>query len=198
MPQYPIQASYTGDGPRDFRQEGGPARRAAAGKARSSVGGKPDAFYHAFGETDVVTIMDLPDNVTAAGVALLVAASGRADIKTTVLLTPGEVDAAVGDRRLPPTRGLSLWPLSGPPALSGAGRPPAAEYTPADSSPGRRSRRLSPGRNCPPSRPPLEPHRAAGALSRPDLHAADRHCHAGGSRQIRRLRARLYHGQLSH
>jgi uncharacterized protein with GYD domain len=91
-------------GPRDFRQEGGPARRAAAGKARSSVGGKPDAFSYAFGETDVVTIMDLPDNVTAADVALLVAGSGRADIKTTVLLTPGEADAAVkatGDYRPP-------------------------------------------------------------------------------------------------
>jgi uncharacterized protein with GYD domain len=91
-------------GPRYFRQEGGSARRATAGKARSSVGGKLDAFYYAFGETDVVTITDLPDNVTAAGVALLVAASGRVDIKTTVLLTPGEVDAAVkvtGDYRPP-------------------------------------------------------------------------------------------------
>jgi hypothetical protein len=48
--------------------------------------------------------MDLPDNVTAAGVALLVAASGKVDIKTTVLLTPEEVDAAVkvgGDYRPP-------------------------------------------------------------------------------------------------
>ena len=34
-------------------------------------------------------------DVTAAGVALLVAASGTIDIKTTVLLTPEEVDAAV-------------------------------------------------------------------------------------------------------
>jgi hypothetical protein len=47
---------------------------------------------------------NLPDNVTAAGVALLVAASGKVDIKTTVLLTPEEVDAAVkvtGDYRPP-------------------------------------------------------------------------------------------------
>ena len=59
---------------------------------------------NAFGETDVVAVIDLPDNATAAGVALLIAASGKIDIKTTVLLTPEEVDAAVkvgGDYRSP-------------------------------------------------------------------------------------------------
>ena len=42
----------------------------------------------------MVTILDLPDNVTAAGVAPVVAASGKVSITTTVLLTPEEVDAA--------------------------------------------------------------------------------------------------------
>ena len=51
--------------------------------------------FSSFGDSDVVTVLDLPDNTTAAGVALLVAASGTVDIKTTVLLTPEEVDAAV-------------------------------------------------------------------------------------------------------
>lgn len=54
-----------------------------------------DAFYYAFGDTDVVAILDLPDTVTAAGGALLVGASGKVDIRTTVLLTPEELDAAV-------------------------------------------------------------------------------------------------------
>jgi uncharacterized protein with GYD domain len=104
MPKYLVQASYIGDGVQGLRREGGSARRAVVEKACTSVGGKLDVFYYAFGETDVVTIMDLPDNVTAAGVALLVAASGKVDIKTTVLLTPEEVDAAVkvtGDYRPP-------------------------------------------------------------------------------------------------
>lgn len=104
MPKYLVQASYIGDGVQGLRKEGGTARRAVVEKACSSVGGKLDAFYYSFGESDVVTIMDLPDNVTAAGVALLVAASGTIDIKTTVLLTPEEVDAAVkvgGDYRPP-------------------------------------------------------------------------------------------------
>ena len=104
MPKYLVQASYIGDGVQGLRKEGGTARRSVVEKACSSVGGKLDAFDYSFGETDVVTIMDLPDNVTAAGVALLVAASGTIDIKTTVLLTPEEVDAAVkvgGDYRPP-------------------------------------------------------------------------------------------------
>jgi len=59
------------------------------------VGGSLDAFSFAFGDADVVTIIDLPDNTTAAAVALLVAAGGTVGIRTTVLLTPEEVDAAV-------------------------------------------------------------------------------------------------------
>jgi len=95
MPKYLVQASYQGDGVQGLRQEGGSARRAAVEKACASVGGKLEVFFYAFGDTDVVTIMDLPDNTTAAGVALLVAASGKVDIKTTVLLSPEEIDAAV-------------------------------------------------------------------------------------------------------
>lgn len=49
-----------GDGVQGLRREGGSARRVVIEKACSSVGGKLEAFYYAFGDTDVVTIMDLP------------------------------------------------------------------------------------------------------------------------------------------
>jgi uncharacterized protein with GYD domain len=104
MPKYLVQASYVGDGVQGLRKEGGSARRAVIEKACASVNGKLETFYFAFGDTDVVTIMDLPDNVTAAGIALLVGSSGRVDIKTTVLLSAEEIDAAVkvgGDYRPP-------------------------------------------------------------------------------------------------
>lgn len=104
MPKYLVQASYIGDGVEGLRKEGGTARRAAVEKVCASLGGALDIFYYAFGETDLVAIMDLPDNVTAAGMALLVGASGKIDIKTTVLLRPEDVDAAVkirGDYRPP-------------------------------------------------------------------------------------------------
>jgi hypothetical protein len=39
-------------------------------------------------------IVDVPDNVTAAAVGLTVAASGAVNLKTTVLLTPEEIDQA--------------------------------------------------------------------------------------------------------
>ena len=39
-------------------------------------------------------IVDLPDNVTAAAMALAVNQSGSASTKTVVLLTPEEMDAA--------------------------------------------------------------------------------------------------------
>jgi uncharacterized protein with GYD domain len=104
MPKYFIQASYLGDGVQGLRKEGGSARRAAIEKACASVGGQLDVFYFAFGDSDVLAIMDLPDNETAAGVALLVASSGKVDIKTTVLLTPEQVDAAskIGAEYRPP------------------------------------------------------------------------------------------------
>jgi uncharacterized protein with GYD domain len=104
VPKYLVQASYVGDGVQGLRREGGSARRAAAEKACASVGGTLDAFYYAFGDRDVIAIMDFPDNVSAAAVALLIAASGKVELHTTVLLTPEEVDAAVkvgGDYRPP-------------------------------------------------------------------------------------------------
>lgn len=104
MPKYLVQASYRGDGVQGLRQDGGSARRDAIERACASVGGHLDAFYFAFGASDVVALLDLPDNVTAAGTSLLVAASGKVDTKTTVLLTPEEIDAAArigGDYRPP-------------------------------------------------------------------------------------------------
>jgi len=76
-------------------REGGTSRRAVVERLVESVGGKVEAFYYAFGETDLFVIADLPDNESMTAVALLVAASGAIRIKTTVLITPEEVDEAV-------------------------------------------------------------------------------------------------------
>jgi uncharacterized protein with GYD domain len=94
MPKYLVQGSYIGEGVQALRKEGGSSRRAVVEKACASVGGALEAYYFAFGDTDVVAIMDLPDNITAAGVALLIGASGKVTVKTTVLLSPEDVDSA--------------------------------------------------------------------------------------------------------
>jgi len=95
MPKYLVQANYVGEGLKGLLKEGGSSRRAAVEKLFSSVGGKVEAFYFAFGDTDLFVIADVPDNVTAAALSLTVNAAGAATAKVTVLLTAEEIDAAV-------------------------------------------------------------------------------------------------------
>jgi uncharacterized protein with GYD domain len=94
MAKYLIQANYVGEGIKGLLKEGGSSRRDAVEKLLASVGGKVESFYYAFGDTDALVIVDVPDNVTAAAVALTVGASGAVTLKTTVLMTPEEVDQA--------------------------------------------------------------------------------------------------------
>lgn len=94
MSKYLIQANYVGEGIKGLLKEGGSSRRAAVEKLFESLGGKVEAFYYAFGETDLFVIADAPDNVTAAAISLTVNAAGAATTKITVLLTPEEIDAA--------------------------------------------------------------------------------------------------------
>lgn len=95
MPKYMIHANYVGDGVKGLLKDGGSKRRAAVETALGSVGGTIEAFYYAFGDTDVYVIADFPDHTSAAALALTVAATGVVALKTTVLLTPEEVDEAV-------------------------------------------------------------------------------------------------------
>ena len=94
MPKYLVQANYVGEGIKGLLKEGGSARRAAVEKLFGSVGGKVEAYYYAFGDTDLFVIADVPDNITAAALSLIVNAAGAATAKITVLLTSEEMDAA--------------------------------------------------------------------------------------------------------
>src|SRR5512136_1018972 len=94
MPKYLIQANYVGEGIKGLLKEGGSSRRAAVEKLAKSLGGSVEAFYYAFGDTDLYSIIDLPDNGAAAALALTVNAAGAASVRTTVLMTPEEIDAA--------------------------------------------------------------------------------------------------------
>jgi uncharacterized protein with GYD domain len=67
---------------------------AAATSAIEALGGKVESFHFAFGETDAVVIVEAPDNASAAAMGLAVTAGGGAATKTTVLLTPAEMDDA--------------------------------------------------------------------------------------------------------
>jgi uncharacterized protein with GYD domain len=94
MPKYLITGSYTAEGAKGVVAKGGSDRRAAVEKLAESVGSAVDVFYFAFGGDDIITIIDAPDNAAIAALTMTVGASGMVDIRTTVLLTPEEVDDA--------------------------------------------------------------------------------------------------------
>ncbi|HTV26847.1 MAG TPA: GYD domain-containing protein [Xanthobacteraceae bacterium] len=94
MPKYLVEARYTAEGAKGLLREGGSGRRAAIANLVQSVGGKLEAAYFAFGDTDVYIIADLPDNITAAAVSLAANQTGFIASKTIVLMTPEEIDQA--------------------------------------------------------------------------------------------------------
>jgi uncharacterized protein with GYD domain len=95
VPKFLFEASYTLDGVRGIRSAGGTARREAIAQAAEAAGGSLEAFWFAFGERDAFVILDLPDNETATAIALAVNGSGAVSVRTVVLVSPEEVDAAV-------------------------------------------------------------------------------------------------------
>jgi uncharacterized protein with GYD domain len=94
MPKFLIEASYTNAGVKGIQSAGGSARREAVKSAIEGLGGSLESFYFGFGDADAYVTADMPDNQSAAAVAIAVNAAGGAVVKTIVLLTPEEVDAA--------------------------------------------------------------------------------------------------------
>jgi uncharacterized protein with GYD domain len=94
MAKYLIKASYTVEGTKGLLKEGGSGRRAAVAQMIQGMGGKLEAFYYAFGEPDVFAILDVPDVISAAAISLVINSRGGAQVSTTPLITPEEIDAA--------------------------------------------------------------------------------------------------------
>ncbi len=90
MPLYMLQVAYTPEAwgtlmkkPQDRIEAVRPAVRA--------LGGKIVSGYLSFGEYDLVAVLDMPDNVSAAALAIAAAAGGAVKaIKTTPLMTTRE------------------------------------------------------------------------------------------------------------
>ena len=70
MAKFMLQASYNVEGAKGLLKEGGVAREKAVAKLVESMGGKLEAFYFAFGEDDVVFLVDAPDNASAAAASI--------------------------------------------------------------------------------------------------------------------------------
>jgi uncharacterized protein with GYD domain len=95
MPSYLVQVSYTAEAlsaliakPQD--------RSEAVGKVIEKLGGKAAGSWLSFGDYDLVMIVEMPNNVSAAALSLAAAAGGSCKtVKTTPLLSIDEGMAAL-------------------------------------------------------------------------------------------------------
>ncbi|HUV70314.1 MAG TPA: GYD domain-containing protein [Terracidiphilus sp.] len=95
MPSYLLQVSYSAEGLAAMIKR--PQNRAeAVRKPIEKLGGKMGSFWLAFGDYDVVAVIDMPDNVSAAAFSLAIGAGGACkSVKTTPLLSVEEGLAAM-------------------------------------------------------------------------------------------------------
>jgi uncharacterized protein with GYD domain len=95
MPQYLVQFSYTPEA--WAAQLKNPTNRVdAARPLLERLGARFETVYYAFGEDDIVFIMEAPDNQTAAAVALALTAGGAIKaFKTTPLMAIEEGIGAI-------------------------------------------------------------------------------------------------------
>jgi len=64
--------------------------------AIEKLGGKIEAAWFSFGDYDIVVITDMPDNVSAAAIAMAFAAGGACkSVHTTPLISPDEAIQAL-------------------------------------------------------------------------------------------------------
>jgi len=95
MPHFLHQVSYTSEGWRALIAQ--PQDRLAAVRAPiEKLGGKLVEGWLAFGDYDVVAITEMPDNISAAAIAIAFAAGGVCkSVHTTPLLSAQEGLAAM-------------------------------------------------------------------------------------------------------
>ena len=94
MAKYLVSVSYTHEGAKGVRQDGGTKRQHVVREAVEGFGGTLETFYFAMGDKDAFVIVDLPDAIAAAALSVAVAASGGARCSSVPLLSPEDMDKA--------------------------------------------------------------------------------------------------------
>jgi uncharacterized protein with GYD domain len=99
MPHYLQQVAYSHEGWEALVVN--PQNRIEAVRpAIEKLGGKIEAAWFSFGDYDVVVIVNLPDNVSAAAIAMAFAAGGACkSVQTTPLISPDEAIQALKKAR---------------------------------------------------------------------------------------------------
>ncbi|PYX00566.1 MAG: GYD domain-containing protein [Acidobacteria bacterium] len=95
MPHYLHQVAYTPEAWRALLAK--PQDRIEAVRpAIEKLGGKIKSAWYAFGEYDIVVITEMPDNVSAAGIAIAFAGGGACkSVQTTPLMSAEEAVQAM-------------------------------------------------------------------------------------------------------
>jgi uncharacterized protein with GYD domain len=90
MPSFLVQAAYTSEAVASLIKN--PQNRAdVVRKSIEKLGGKLVGTWLSFGDYDIILIVDMPDAVSAAAIAMAAAGGGSLrSIKTTPLLTAEE------------------------------------------------------------------------------------------------------------
>ncbi|MGA7859640.1 MAG: GYD domain-containing protein [Terracidiphilus sp.] len=87
MPSYLVQASYTIEALQAMMKKP-QDRTEVVSNAIEKLGGKLVGLWLSFGDQDVVAIMEMPNNISAAAMSLAIAAGGALkSTKTTPLFT---------------------------------------------------------------------------------------------------------------
>jgi uncharacterized protein with GYD domain len=90
MAQYLLQVSYATEGWAAMLKQP-QNRQDAVRPAVEALGGKVQQFWMAFGEYDIIGIIDMPDSVSAAAFSMAILGGGACKaVKTTPLLTVEE------------------------------------------------------------------------------------------------------------
>jgi uncharacterized protein with GYD domain len=95
MTKYLFEANYVGEGIKGLMREGGSKRRDVVVDALKSIGGSLESFYFAFGDTDVLGVLDIPDQANAAALSLTINSTGAVNLRLKPLMTPEDIDDAV-------------------------------------------------------------------------------------------------------
>ncbi len=93
MATYIALGRYTQQGIQNIRE--GPSRTNAARKNVQALGGEFKAFYIVMGQYDFITIIEAPDDETAAKFALATASEGNVRIETLRAFTEDEYQKIV-------------------------------------------------------------------------------------------------------
>lgn len=107
MPLYMSQFAYTPEAWANLTRNP-QDRTEAIGELARKLGGRLVSLYYSFGDHDGIVLSDVPDDTTAAALAISAAAAGHVrSIKTTRLFTAQEAVAAMkkaGSAQLKPPK----------------------------------------------------------------------------------------------